>query len=193
MYSELLGFVKETKVYQKSGLPFWDDEHISKKMLEAHLKPNQEAASRTFEFMDSSVEWIAQIASPSEYARILDLGCGPGLYAQRFYSKGYDVTGIDISRRSIQYAKDSAKRAGQNIRYCLGNYCQMEIGDTFDLVTLIYCDYGALCPEERQAVLRQVYACLRPGGRMILDVFSQAYEKKFKPYQSWYHCPEGGF
>lgn len=28
---------------------------------------------------------------------------------------------------------------------------------------------------------------------MILDVFSAAHERNFKPYQRWYHCPNGGF
>ncbi|HOJ15222.1 MAG TPA: class I SAM-dependent methyltransferase, partial [Deltaproteobacteria bacterium] len=38
--------------------------------------------------------------------RILDLGCGPGLYTKRLSDAGYDVTGMDYSRRSIAYAKE---------------------------------------------------------------------------------------
>ncbi len=33
--------------------------------------------------------------------RVLDLGCGPGLYARRLEAAGADVTGVDLSRVSI--------------------------------------------------------------------------------------------
>lgn len=193
MYSKLLALLNKPEIYQGNEQPFWDDEHISKMMLEAHLNPELEVASRTAEFMDRSARWIAQIAPPSRFKRVLDLGCGPGLYAQRFYRMGYTVTGIDLSRRSIRYAKDQAHKEGMDICYVCGNYCQLDSKEMFDLVTLIYCDYGALCPSDRREVLRRAYASLRPGGRMILDVFSHAHAERFSAYQVWKHCPDGGF
>jgi predicted TPR repeat methyltransferase len=41
----------------------------------------------------------------SEPQRILDLGCGPGLYTQRLASLGHTCVGIDISPASIAYAR----------------------------------------------------------------------------------------
>ena len=81
------------ELYAPSTSAFWDDEHISKGMLEAHLDPNWEAASRKHEFIDESVKWIESIAPSSQYRELLDLGCGPGLYAERFSNIGYSVTG----------------------------------------------------------------------------------------------------
>ena len=191
MYHKLLSLMQTPEPYQPNSYSFWDDDHISRQMLAAHLNPDQEAASRTHAFMDASADWIVQIAPPAEYPRLLDLGCGPGLYAQRFARRGYQVTGIDLSRRSIQYAREHAK--GGDIRYHLCNYCQLELNENFDLVTLIYCDFGVLSPTDRHEVLRRAHAHLRPGGKMLLDVFSAAHEASFKPYQYLKHCPQGGF
>ncbi len=189
MYHQMLPMMQLPAPYQPNVHPFWDDDHISAQMLRAHLSPDQEAASRTFAFMDKSADWIAHIAPPQKYPRLLDLGCGPGLYAQRFDRRGYRVTGVDLSRRSIRYAQEQSP----HIRYCLSNYCQLNLQETFDLATLIYCDFGVLCPADRRQVLQRAHACLRPGGRMILDAFAPAHETAFRPYQRWQHCPQGGF
>lgn len=106
MFNELKKYTTKPKLYAPSTNKFWDDEHISKGMLEAHLNPNWDAATRKPEFLDKSVNWISKIVPPSQYKYLLDLGCGPGLYAERFSSVGYTVTGVDFSKRSIAYAKE---------------------------------------------------------------------------------------
>lgn len=45
--NKLLSYIKDKpNVYEESSSAFWDDEHISKHMLEAHLTPNFDGASR---------------------------------------------------------------------------------------------------------------------------------------------------
>ena len=67
---------------------FWQDEYISKKLLAVHLDPHDDLASRKPGFMDRSAGWIGSLMPPALYPRLLDLGCGPGLYAQRFAKAG---------------------------------------------------------------------------------------------------------
>ena len=98
-------------LYARTARAFWDDEHISAQMLKAHLAPDVEAASRRHEFIERSARWIAQLQPPERYPALTDFGCGPGLYAERFARAGYRVTGIDCSRRSIDYARRSAAGA----------------------------------------------------------------------------------
>jgi 2-polyprenyl-3-methyl-5-hydroxy-6-metoxy-1,4-benzoquinol methylase len=93
------------QLFEKGTSNFWDDPHISNHMLESHLNPDWDAATRTHEFIDRSVSWISKIVPSSQYELLLDLGCGPGLYAERFKGAGYSVTGVDFSKRSIEYAK----------------------------------------------------------------------------------------
>lgn len=158
-------------------------------MLEAHLNSEKDAASRTHRFMDESVQWIKALLSPNEYPKLLDLGCGPGLYCERFWASGYDVTGVDYAKRSIDYARAS----NSYIQYHWTNYLTLELQETFDLITLIYCDYGALTSDERSLLLDKVYKHLRPGGKLILDVYSICAYEKFREEQTWQYLTEGGF
>lgn len=49
---KLLKYIKHRpEVYEKSSSAFWDDEHISKHMLDAHLNPNSDGASRRHSFI----------------------------------------------------------------------------------------------------------------------------------------------
>ena len=84
----------------------WDDEHISKGMLESHLNPDEDGATNNHAFVFKSAQWIANLAPPPQFEKLLDLGCGPGIYAERFAKEGYSVTGVDYSKRSIGYAKE---------------------------------------------------------------------------------------
>ncbi|WP_411681994.1 hypothetical protein [Clostridium thailandense] len=47
MLNELFKYLKKPELYAESSKEFWNDEHISKKLLEAHLDPNFEGASRS--------------------------------------------------------------------------------------------------------------------------------------------------
>ncbi|MGM0386424.1 MAG: class I SAM-dependent methyltransferase [Actinomycetota bacterium] len=167
------------------GPSFWLDEHISGELLQVHLDPDEDLASRKPAFMDRSVRWIAQAAPPDRYPRLLDLGCGPGLYAERFAAAGYEVTGVDFSRRSIDHARDSARRHGLPITYLCDDYLSMELPGTHDFAAMIYCDYGVLSAADRQHLLRKVRAGLRPGGRFLLDVCSPKVFEAFEESRTW--------
>lgn len=187
MISNLLSIMKRPVLWQRSELPFWDDEHISRGMLEAHLNPEGDAASRKTREIESSVEWFCSVIP--EGARLLDLGCGPGLYTKRLSARGYDVTGMDFSKRSIAYATEQDKETC----YIYGDYLKLDYENEFDAVTLIYCDYAALTEPERKVLLSKVYRALKPNGLFIFDVFSERHFKKKTEGTSWSANERGGF
>ena len=47
--------------------------------------------------------------------RVLDVGCGPGLYTTRLAASGARVTGIDFSERSIACAREQSRIKGLTI------------------------------------------------------------------------------
>ncbi len=162
---KLLSFLQvKPKLYEKTQYNIWDNDYVSKGMLQAHLDESLDSASRNIKFVNKSVNWISELFPPTKYHNLLDLGCGPGIYTERFYNRGYYVTGIDISKRSIMYAKQSAMKNNMNIDYILNSYIEYEFQKTFDLVTLIYCDYGVLSPQERHTLLKKVYHVLSQQG-----------------------------
>jgi SAM-dependent methyltransferase len=157
----------------------WTDEHTSKQMLLFHLNEAIDVSSRNAEFIARSVSWMATEFNIGRGYKIADFGCGPGLYATRLAKRGANVTGIDFSKRSIDYAKDVAAREQLNISYVNQNYLEFETEDRFDLVLMIMCDFCALSPTQRKGLLRKFHEILKPSGSVLLDVYSlNAFDQK---------------
>jgi len=150
----------------------WTDEHTSKQMLEFHLNEFVDASSRNKKFIYRSVNWITSNFGVDNTTNICDFGCGPGLYTTRLSGKGAQVTGIDFSKRSIDYAKKVAQEKGLEIDYVLQNYLTYETNKRFDLITMIMCDYCALSPNQRKELLQKFYKLLNPNGSILLDVYT---------------------
>ena len=106
---------KPFEFYTASDL--WTDDYTSEQMLSYHLNEQADLSSRNAAFIDRSVEWIASDFNLTVGMKIADFGCGPGLYATRLARRQADVTGIDFSKRSIQYARQVATTEGLSTRY----------------------------------------------------------------------------
>ncbi|WP_227483151.1 MULTISPECIES: class I SAM-dependent methyltransferase [unclassified Clostridioides] len=193
MLNKLCMYLEKPELYKESKVNFWDDEYISKQLLKAHLDVDFEGASRSLDFINDSVDWIVKVASPDKYPNLIDLGCGPGLYSERFAQKGYKVTGIDFSKRSINYAQSRNEKKNLNITYLFQSYLNMNYSEEFDIATLIYCDYGALSTKNRSLLMENIYKSLKPGGKLILDVFTINKYDDFKEVKTWEINENGGF
>ncbi len=178
--------------FERVGQLIWTDMHVSRQLLAAHLDPSTDAASRRPETIDNSVAWILDVLQLKSGMALLDLGCGPGLYCQRFAKAGLMVTGIDFSVASLSHAREQALAANLCIDYRLQSYLEFCEVDCFDAVLLIYGDYCALAPAERKRLLEIVHQSLHEGGRFVLDVTTRECRKKYGLKNGW-HTSEGGF
>jgi len=157
----------------------WTDEHTSKQMLAFHLNEENDVSSRTAVFIDRSVGWIASHFNVGTGTKIVDFGCGPGLYATRLVQKQASVTGIDFSKGSIKYAQEVAIREGLSIHYVNQNYLEYETDERFHLILMIMCDFCVLSPLQRRKMLTKFHTFLVPGGSVHLDVYSlNAFEQR---------------
>jgi 2-polyprenyl-3-methyl-5-hydroxy-6-metoxy-1,4-benzoquinol methylase len=155
-----------------TAIELWANEHTSKKMLEYHLNESIDVSSRKMSFIQRSVGWIVSHFGVDNKTEIADFGCGPGLYTTRLAECGATVTGIDFSENSLKYAKQVATPKGLKINYYHTNYLDFETTHRFDLITMIMCDFCALSPEQRKKMLLKYYSLLKPGGSVLLDVYS---------------------
>jgi len=151
---------------------FWNDGHISGQMLRFHLDPAAEGASRAHAFIDRSVEWLIPAMGLGPGSRLLDLGCGPGLYANRIAMRGIEVVGIDVSSRSLDFARARAVARSLPASFRQGTYLESDLGAGYDAAILIYEDYCALSPAQRARLLSRTHAALLPGGCLLFDVTS---------------------
>jgi 2-polyprenyl-3-methyl-5-hydroxy-6-metoxy-1,4-benzoquinol methylase len=157
----------------------WTDEYTSKQMLAYHLKEDVDLSSRNKAFIERSVEWIISRFEVGAETKIADFGCGPGLYAKRLAQKQAQVTGIDFSKSSIEYAKEIAAKEGLSINYVNQNYLDFETDERFDLIIMIMCDFCALSPAQRKQMLSKFHTFLKPGGAVLLDAYSlTAFEER---------------
>ncbi|MCY1634665.1 class I SAM-dependent methyltransferase [Marinifilum sp. D737] len=156
------------KVFEKGTNQMWTDPYISKNLIEIHLNPEVNLASRKPDSIHSSLDWILNFASVPKL-NILDLGCGPGLYAEELAKRGHKITGIDFSENSIYYAKEQAKINGYDIDYIVQNYLEIDYQNQFDLVILIYTDFCVLLPAEQELLLSKIKKALKPGGVFAFD------------------------
>lgn len=171
---------------------FWDDPHISKSMLEAHLDQTHDRASRKIVEIEKTVGHLASSGLLKAGYRMLDLGCGPGLYSSRFFMEGIKVTGIDISRRSIDYACSQSEKAGLDIEYICTDFFNIEYEETFDVVIQVYGEICTFSDEKRDFLLSLIYRALKEGGIFIFDVSTRELRMREGLKNRWY-ISEGGF
>lgn len=145
----------------------WADPHVSGKMLELHLDDSTVLASRPSQEITAITEWITRHCS-LQGKTLVDLGCGPGLYAKHFHLVCEKIIGLDISPASIEYARNLGLR---NAEFRSANYLIDEIPDA-DVVTLLYGDVCALSKDMRDLLFARVHKSLPQGGFFVLDAFS---------------------
>jgi len=171
----------------------WTDEHVSKQMLKYHLNEDVDLASRNRAFIDKSADWIISRFNIGAQTKICDFGCGPGLYTTRFAEVGAEVTGVDFSKQSIEYATSTAAEKKLDIDYVIQNYLEFSTDKKSDLITMIFCDFCPLSPAQRKTLLGIFHQCLNDGGSIFLDVVSLNYFDSVDEGRSYEYAAENGF
>jgi SAM-dependent methyltransferase len=104
----------------------------------------------------------------------LDLGCGAGNYAVWLATKGFRMTGVDISPKALEVAEHLASKKGVTCRFVvedlLGDLRKLD--HPFDFAY----DWEMLhhvFPQDREKYVRNVHRVLRPGAKYLSVCFSK--------------------
>lgn len=172
----------------------WNEPGFSHRMLQEHLSQAHDAASRRFTRIDQQVDWICRFLLGKKPGRILDLGCGPGLYTERLARHGHTCVGIDYSPASINYARQVAQREALACTYLNQDLRQADFGTDFDLTMQIFGEFNVFCLEDACSILVKARHALEPDGRLLLEVhsFDTLYRMGHAP-AVWYTAPQGLF
>lgn len=172
----------------------WDDPDFSRRMLAEHLSQAHDHASRRTETVDTQVNWVHRITLGGRTSRILDLGCGPGLYTSRFAERGHSCVGIDFGPASIEHATATANASGLDCAYRLGDIRETEFGGGFDLVMLIFGEFNVFRPADARSILAKSRQALVDGGWLLLEVHSiEAVRRIGTASPSWRTAERGLF
>jgi SAM-dependent methyltransferase len=118
-------------------------------------------------FAERSTPWL--LARLAKHRRVVDLGCGSGIFARRLVRAGHEVVGIDQSAAMLALAR----RAAPGAIFVRGSFVDAHLGRPDAITALgevLNFRFDARAPLER--VIGRVRAALRPGGLFIFDVES---------------------
>ncbi|MCB1222109.1 MAG: class I SAM-dependent methyltransferase [Planctomycetales bacterium] len=133
--------------------------------------------------------------------RILDLGCGTGLFSRELARRGADVTGLDVSHELIEQANRLDTEAGVSLDYVVATAEETFFPDaSFDVITAAACWHWF----EHDAATAEVQRILRDGGELVTlwyywlplpGTACEATEQLILKYNpAWpYHSKLGGF
>ncbi|MBX3001356.1 MAG: class I SAM-dependent methyltransferase [Caldilineaceae bacterium] len=172
----------------------WNDPAFSRRMLREHLSQEHDHASRRSERIERHVAWMHGTLLGAKGASILDLGCGPGLYATRLARLGHPVTGIDFSPASIDYAQKQATEENLPCRFVHGDIRRVEYGSGYGLAMLIFGEFNVFHPDDARAILRKIHAALDDGGLLLLEPHTvDVVKRSGESPPSWYTSKSGLF
>ena len=103
-------------------------------------------------------------------AKVLDLPCGKGRHSVYLHQKGYRVTGADLSKRSIAYAKQFETTG---LSFCVHDMREPFAETGFNLVLNLFTSFGYFeSLDDNLKVLQSVWNVLAVNGRFVLDYFN---------------------
>lgn len=125
----------EGKPAEASGKSFWDNRAAEFNKLACQGSPDER--------IKKIVEFLSHNNLLTKNSRVLDIGCGPGRFAIEFAKQSTDVTGLDISDKMLDYARENAAADNlTNISFRKMNWDEVSLEELgwrkkYDLVTAI--------------------------------------------------------
>jgi SAM-dependent methyltransferase len=172
----------------------WNEPGFSQRMLLEHLSQDHDAASWRIETIDRHVEWIHHVDLSGQPTKILDLGCGPGLYTSRLARLGQECMGIDFSPASIAYAQESTSVDKLQCNYFQQDIRVADYGQGYGLVMLIFGEFNVFRQTDARLILEKAHQALAKNGRLLLEVHTfSAVQAIGKQPASWYSAESGLF
>ena len=139
---------------------------------------------------DADVRYLERLFRrflPRKPRSILDLGCGTGNHSIRLARRGFEVTGLDLSRAQLAVARGKARAARLGIRFVTGDMRSFRIPASFDTAVCMFGAFGyVLKPRDVLRALRTIRRHLVPGGIFAFE-FWQSSAARPPPFRSWVH------
>lgn len=126
----------------------------------------------------AEVDFLVEMLSLPTSAKILDVGCGTGRHAVELAKRGYDVTGVDISRGMLAEAKKAADSAGVSVTLIRCDATKFNADKQFDAAVCLCEGAFALAgadedPEEHdRSILKNIHTTLKIDAPFIMTTLN---------------------
>ncbi len=121
---------------------------------------NEEEAQK---FIDNLIREIP-LQTPGP---LLDLACGRGRHSKYLAEQGFEVTGVDLSEKSIEYAQQFSH---SNLQFIQGDMRTFNANKCFEYILNLFTSFGYFDSEEEDIqVFKNVHSQLNTSGWLIQD------------------------
>lgn len=114
----------------------------------------------------SKLELLDWFWTPSPGSRVLDIGSGAGVFADRMATLGAEVVGVDANSEAVTYAQQTFGRSG--LRFVQGYLDELDLPQaSFDAATCLEVIEHVYLDQVRHLLLG-LRRLLRPGGLVLI-------------------------
>jgi 2-polyprenyl-3-methyl-5-hydroxy-6-metoxy-1,4-benzoquinol methylase len=141
--------------------------------------------AKKLESAAQEIDRVVELLSLQPGDKVLDLCCGIGRHSLELARRGFEVTGLDLTQSYLERARTDAENQNLEVGFVLCDarrFCALE---EFDAVINMYTAFGYFEePSDDKRVLLNVYASLRPGGKLLIETMSkEVLARIFQPRQ----------
>jgi SAM-dependent methyltransferase len=175
LLAPLLGRARAPRPWRDGHKIPWHEPAFSRRVLDVHLDPDTHMASRGPAVIAEHVSWVLELlsAEPAPVDRprhLLDLACGPGLYAPPLARAGVRYTGIDFAPAAVNHARELARQEGlDGVEILEADLTAPPPLPAADVATFWFGEFNSFPPDQARALLARVAGCLEPGGLLVLE------------------------
>ena len=126
-----------------------------------------------FSEAEQQIDQVIELSGVSR-GLVLDLCCGPGRCSLALAKRGLAVTGVDLTPFLLDKAREKAGEQNLEIEWIGEDMRKFIRPDHYDLVINMFTSFGYF--ENRDddlSVLQNMYASLKPGGRLLMEMMSK--------------------
>tara|TARA_R110002050_G_scaffold110013_2_gene221913 strand:+ start:22676 stop:23437 length:762 start_codon:yes stop_codon:yes gene_type:complete len=110
---------------------------------------------------------LIQELKPKADSHFLDLACGKGRHSLFLNQQGFEVTGMDLSEESINFAQ---QHASDSLHFYSGDMREPYGENRFDFILNLFTSFGYFeNNDDNRKVCEQIAKALKPGGKVLID------------------------
>jgi SAM-dependent methyltransferase len=117
------------------------------------------------------VDFVVEQLGLDQGARVLDVACGHGRHSLELARRGFRVTGVDLSPRSLELARQAAARENLDVAFVHRDARRLDFEGEFDAAINLFSSVIGYFENDAdsQEVLNRVSLALVSGGSFLID------------------------
>ncbi len=132
------------------------------------------------------IPYLENLLEIKEGDKILDLCCGPGRHSIILANKGYNVTGVDITKPYLNIAEQKAKKENLNIEFIHKDMRDFIRPNHYDAVINLYSSFGYFEDiNDDKKTLRNIFKSLKENGVLLIDMIGKEILAKIFNPRDW--------